>query len=269
MILEKNKPIGVFDSGVGGLTVVKSLCEKLPYENIVYFGDTARVPYGNKSRNTIKRFSEEIVAFLLKKKVKMIVIACNTASSLAVDHLKKKFKLPILGVIEAGVEEALINTGNKKIGVIGTNSTVKSGAYERLLLRKESKACLVSRSCPLFVPLVENGMIRDRITQLIVERYLREFNKNGVDTLILGCTHYPVLKKVIQKVLPNVTLIDSASAVAKKTEFILKEKKLASNGDRGFRVINCFVSDAPGDFKRNARIFFAEDINVSKAMLEQ
>src|SRR5271156_2261897 len=203
-------PIGVFDSGLGGLTVVKELIHHLPNERIVYFGDTARVPYGTKSGETIIRYSREIVRVLLKHKVKMVVVACNTASSLALDVLKKEFDLPILGVIEPGARKAMEVTRNKKVGIIATSSTVKSGKYAKKIVQLNKNIVVTSQACPLFVPLVEEGWFDHAVTYQVAQQYLRDMKKNKVDTLILGCTHYPLLKGVLHNVMgARVQLVDS------------------------------------------------------------
>ena len=179
-----NRPIGIFDSGVGGLTVLKEIERILPFENIVYFGDTARVPYGNKSKSTIIRFSRESANFLKKKKVKMIVVACNTSSALALESLKKTFDLPILGVISAGVEKAIKVTNNKKIAVIGTKSTINSCSYQKLIAKKDKSIKVYSKSCPLFVPLVEEGILNGGIVEAAIEMYVKDLRNKEVDTVI-------------------------------------------------------------------------------------
>ena len=221
------EPIGVFDSGLGGLTVVKELIHHLPNERIVYFGDTARVPYGTKSAETIIRYSREIVRALLKYKIKLLVVACNTASSLALDVLKKEFRLPILGVIEPGARKAAAITRNKKVGIIATSSTVKSGKYARKLVQWDKNIKVTSQSCPLFVPLVEEGWFDHTVTYQVAQHYLKDMKKNKVDTLILGCTHYPLLKEVLHNVMgPKVQLVDSAQEVALQVKDLLAKERL-------------------------------------------
>jgi glutamate racemase len=197
----KNKPIGIFDSGVGGLTVVKQIFRRLPNEEIVYLGDTARVPYGTKSPETIKRFAVENADFLMKFKVKLIVVACNTVSSTSMDILREKFSIPIVGVIKPGAEKAVQITRNNKVGIIGTYTTVKSKAYEKEIRHFSRDVETVSKACPLFVPLVEEGWLKEEITFSIVKKYLKPLMAKKIDTLILGCTHYPLLKSVISKVI--------------------------------------------------------------------
>jgi len=249
------EPIGVFDSGLGGLTVVKELIHELPNERIVYFGDTARVPYGTKSSDTIIRYSREIVRALLKYKVKMIVVACNTASSLALDVLKKEFDLPLLGVIEPGARKAVAITRNKKVGIIATSSTVKSGKYAGKIVQLDKRISVESQSCPLFVPLVEEGWFDHAVTFTVAKHYLKDIKKSNVDTLILGCTHYPLLKKVLSKVMgPKVQLVDSAREVALQVkELLVRNKLLRTRLGASQHVF--IVSDEPKQFQRMASRF--------------
>ncbi len=264
---ERNRAIGVFDSGVGGLTVVRSIRRCLPNEKIIYFGDTARVPYGNKSPEAVKRFSREIMEFLRSKGVKMVVAACNTASSLALPSLKREYPVPIIGVIDPGVREAVRISKNRRIGVIGTNSTIDSRAYDRGIKKIAPSCRLFSKSCPLFVPLVENRFLTDPVTYQIAERYLRDMKKKRIDVLILGCTHYPLLKKVIGDVLNDITLVDSAAAVAKTVKEVLNRKNMAADSRRRRADVKCFVSDDAGRFKKTACIFLREEIRVKKVAL--
>lgn len=253
-----DSPIGVFDSGLGGLTVLREIEKLLPSEHIIYFGDTARLPYGTKSKQTIMRFSTENALFLLKKKVKCIVIACNTSSSLALDYLQNTFTVPIIGVITASVKRALAASQKKRIGVIGTRSTITSGRYQKELLRLNKCVVIYPQACPLFVPLVEEGLLRGPLVESVVKMYLHGI-KGKVDTLILGCTHYPLLKKTIAHYLKGVTLIDSAQAVALATTYVLKEKELlAHRRHRGRR--DFYVTDEPKGFAKVARIFLKKDI---------
>jgi len=263
-----NDPIGVFDSGLGGLTVVKELFVALPEENIVYFGDTARVPYGTKSRETIIRYSREIVSVLLKHKVKMIVVACNTASSLALDVIRQECPVPIIGVIDPGAKKAALSTKSKKVGIIATQSTVKSGKYAKRLKDFEPKVSVLSQPCPLFVPLVEEGWVDHDVTYRVAKEYLADFKKEGVDTLILGCTHYPLLKKTIAKVMgPKVTLIDSAREVAMEVKKILGEKTLLRH-ERKSPAHQYLVSDEPEIFKYRAVRFLGTNVkNVKRIVL--
>ncbi len=248
-------PIGVFDSGLGGLTVVKELIHHLPNEKIVYFGDTARVPYGTKSGETIIRYSQEIVRALLEYKVKMVVVACNTASSLALDVLKRSFDLPVLGVIEPGARKAAEITRNKRVGIIATSSTVKSGKYAKRIVQLNKDIMVTSQSCPLFVPLVEEGWFDHKVTYQVAEQYLTDMKRKRVDTLILGCTHYPLLKQVLCSVMgPRVQLVDSAQEVALQVKEELTNRRLLRT-----RLGPCrhtfIVTDEPKQFQRLASRF--------------
>ncbi|MFH1847466.1 MAG: glutamate racemase [Candidatus Omnitrophota bacterium] len=267
MKLLQDRPIGIFDSGVGGLTVARSIRRYLPAEDIIYFGDTARVPYGNKSRNTIIRFSREIMDFLMKDNVKAVVVACNTASSLSLSSLKLIYPVPVIGVIKPGLKEAISILQAKRIGVIGTNSTIESLAYEKEARRIDPAVRIFSKSCPLFVPLVENRFVNDEITELVAEKYLKNFKNKKLDALILGCTHYPILKTVIKRVLNNVQLIDSSYAVAREIEKVLREKKIASDTGKKNGSMKCFVSDDAEGFRKTAGIFLKQRIKVKKVNL--
>ncbi|NPB08361.1 MAG: glutamate racemase [Aquificae bacterium] len=213
--------IGVFDSGVGGLTVLKAIRERYPRTDLVYLGDTARVPYGTKSPETVIRYSLECANFLREKGIEILVVACNTASSCALEKLRKEMPFPVVGVIEPGVEEALRRSRTGKIGVIGTQATVRSGVYQKLL--KERGAQVLSRACPLFVPLVEEGLVEGEIPRKVAEHYLKEL-KGKVDTLILGCTHYPLLKGVIRDFLGDVEVIDSSQAVSESLRRFVRDE---------------------------------------------
>ena len=258
-----SKPIGVFDSGVGGLTVVKELIRQLPSENIVYFGDTARVPYGIKSKDTVIRFSIENILFLLKADVKLICVACNTASSLALPAIKNHFKVPIVGVISPGVREAVYATQNKRIGIIGTRGTIKSRAYEIEIRQLDPKISVTSVACPLFVPFVEEGWLEGKVVMQVAEDYLKPLKKAGVDTVILGCTHYPLLKPVIKKVLGSkVKLIDSAKQVAIEVKEILVAQGMLNKGRRGRPQF--YVSDNPDWFSGLAKRFLGRSIKDAR-----
>lgn len=259
-----DKPVGVFDSGIGGLTVVKELIKLLPYENLVYFGDTARVPYGIKSKETIIKFSLENTLFLLQQDVKMIVVACNTSSSLALPVIRRHFKIPIIGVIMPGAKEAVYATKNKKIGVIGTRATINSGAYEEEIKRLDNNIKVFSASCPMFVPLVEEGWTTDAITTKVAEKYLGPLRSKGIDTLILGCTHYPLLKAKIQEVMGRgVKLIDSAESVALEVKHVLAQEGLL-NQDHARPSREFFVSDEVAIFKNVAKRFLGSDLKEVK-----
>ena len=252
------QPIGVFDSGIGGLTVVKALIEELPGESIVYFGDTARVPYGTKSKSTIVRFSLENVEFLLRFGVKCIVIACNTSSSWALPTLRKYFKVPVLGVIRPGALAAVRATRSKRVGVIGTSATIKSGAYAAAIKRIDPEVQVVSASCPLFVPLVEEGWTSGPVCEAAIRHYLEPLRAEAIDTLILGCTHYPLLAPAIQEVVgPGVTLVDAARQTALEVRGILSgaETLAKVNGTPRYRF---FVTDEPGHFNRIGNRFLSQ-----------
>ena len=249
------QPIGVFDSGIGGLTVVKALREVLPSESIVYFGDTARVPYGTKSKSTIVKFSLENVEFLLRYGVKCIVIACNTSSSWALPTLRKYFKVPLVGVIRPGAVAAVRRTRNKRVGVIGTRATIQSRAYETAIHRLDPSVKVFSASCPLFVPLAEEGWLNGAISWRIAGAYLRDLQHRRIDTLILGCTHYPLLAPTIARVLGRgVTLVDSAKETAAEVQVVLEETRaLRPNGMKPRHRF--FVTDEPDRFSELRRRF--------------
>ncbi|HYA27771.1 MAG TPA: glutamate racemase [Acidobacteriota bacterium] len=255
----KDSAIGVFDSGIGGLTVLHQIIETLPEENTVYLGDTARAPYGTKSVETVLRFSFENCQFLVDKGVKMIVVACNTSTAIALNRLKESLAMPVIGVIEPGVRRAVKNTKNKKVGVIGTEATIQSGAYTRALKEANSKIEVYSRACPLFVPLVEEGWTDNAVVEMTVKAYLGSLKQSGIDTLILGCTHYPLLKRAIRKFMGSaVRLVDSAEETAKEVESLLKKGALGKKGGKG--VHSFFVSDAPDRFIKVGRRFLGEKV---------
>ncbi len=242
---ESEKGIGVFDSGIGGLTVVRALMDRLPAEKIIYFGDSARVPYGTKSAGTVLRFCRENLEFLKSRDVKMIVVACNTASAVALPTLIKEEEIPVTGVIFPGAREAARATVNNRVAVIGTTATVRSGAYEEALRSLSPGIEIISSSCPLFVSLAEEGWIENEVARLAAEKYLEPVREFGADTLVLGCTHYPLLAGVISKVMgEGVKLVDSARECAKEVERILAERGLKAEEERdgGIRV---FMSDVP------------------------
>ena len=227
MSIDNNAPIGVFDSGVGGLTVVREIMRNLPDERIVYFGVTARVPYGSKSADTVIRYSRQIVRFLQTRNVKAIVIACNTASALALETIEKEIDLPILGVVKPGAEMALQTTKNKKIGVIATEGTIHSGLYQRLISQKDPEVTVYGQPCPLFVPLVEEGWTKDPITEEVARRYLKDLLGKDIDTLIMGCTHYPLLRSLLRQVVgEKVTLVNPAYETSQALKRMLAELKL-------------------------------------------
>lgn len=248
------KAIGVFDSGVGGLTVAKELIEQLPYEDIVYFGDIARVPYGIKSKETVIRFSIENILFLLSHNVKLICVACNTVSSFALPVIKNNFRVPIVGVISPGVREAVYATINKRVGVIGTRGTINSRAYEFEIRQLDPKVKVTAVSCPLFVPFAEEGLLSGSAVLEVARNYLKPLKAAGADTVILGCTHYPLLKPVIKKVLgERVRLIDSAKQVAVEVKKILAAESLVNSQGAGRQKF--YVSDNPEWFRSLANRF--------------
>lgn len=267
--MNKNKPIGVFDSGIGGLTVVKRFSKSLPYENIVYFGDTARVPYGSKSNSTVIEYSIQNTNFLLSKGVKAVVVACNTASSVAISELKKRFEIPIIGMIEPGAEMATKKSKNKRIGVIGTRSTISNKAYSKAIKEITSDAKVIEKACPLFVPLAEEGWIDHQATIEIAEEYLKTLREFDIDTLVLGCTHYPILSNVIQNVMgKEVTLIDSGVASAEVVKTDLKKFNLQNTSSEKGKD-EFYVSDIPTTFKSVAELFLGRTIkDVHKVDLE-
>ncbi|GIK62021.1 MAG: Glutamate racemase [Ignavibacteriaceae bacterium] len=265
----KRSPIGVFDSGIGGLTVVKRLSSTLPNESIIYFGDTARVPYGSKSNSTVIEYSIQDTKFLLQKNIKALVVACNTASSIAIPDLKKKFDIPIIGMIEPGSRLALKKSQSKKIGVIGTRATVSNLAYSKEIKKINSSAQVIEKPCPLFVPLAEEGWINHKATYEVAEEYLKELREEKIDTLVLGCTHYPILSEVIRKVIGSkVTLIDSGIASSEVIKSELEKLDLLSDSKKT-GVQEYYVSDIPAKFKEVAELFLGKEIDhVHKVDLE-
>ncbi len=257
------KPIGVFDSGVGGLTVVKELIRQMPGESLIYFGDTARVPYGIKSQETVIRFSIENILFLLKQDVKLICVACNTVSSFALPVIKNHFKIPIVGVITPAIREAVYATQNKKIGVIGTRGTISSHAYENEIKYLDPEIKVTALSCPLFVPFAEEGLLSGSAVEEVAANYLKPLKDARVDTVILGCTHYPLLKPVIRKILGDkVKLIDSAKQVAIEVKKILSAEGALSNSRNGKH--HFYVSDNPEWFTGLAKRFLGRPIRGAK-----
>jgi len=257
------RSVGVFDSGVGGLTVVSQLFRSLPQEDIIYFGDTAHLPYGSKSKEAVTRYSLDIANFLKAQKVKIIVVACNTASSFALSSLREKIDLPVIGVIEPGAQAAIDTTRNFKIGIIGTEGTIKSKAFEDALKRIDKNVKVFSQACPLFVPLVEEGWLDKPETLQIAEKYLSTLKNEGIDTLILGCTHYPLLKELISRIMGReISLIDTAEATARAVEGNLGEKNLLRKGSRK-AIYKFFVSDDPDKFLQLGKRFLGK--NIEKA----
>lgn len=268
--MNKTNPIGFFDSGIGGLTVVKSFLRSMPNENLVYFGDTARVPYGSKSNDTVIEYSLQAANFLLRKNIKLLVVACNTASSVALTELRKFLTIPVIGMIEPGAKLALMETRNKKIGVIGTNATINNKAYSHELKKLNPKLKVFEKACPLFVPLAEEGWTDHKATELIAKEYLAEFKEKDIDTLILGCTHYPILSEIIQKVVgKKVNLVDSGTPSARLVEDYLNGRGIRNqsvhHGQSEF-----YVSDMPTKFRDIAEKFLGKKISqLHKVELEE
>jgi glutamate racemase len=259
-----NNPIGIFDSGFGGLTVMSAINKILPSENLIYFGDTAHVPYGTKSQNVILKFSKEITLFLVKNKVKLIVVACNTASALALPVLEKTLKVPIIGVITPGARSAIDASKNFRIGIIGTEGTIGSKFYPKAINKLFAKAKIYQQSCPLFVPLVEEGWIDGEITDKTVKKYIKPLLAKKIDTLVLGCTHYPLLRKTLKRNLDkNIILIDSATSTALEVKRILDKKSLLASKN-GKKYLKFYVSDNPEKFKKIGRRFFSKNITTIK-----
>ncbi len=258
--LNTDNPIGVFDSGIGGLTVVRALTERLPHEWIIYFGDTARVPYGPKSPDVVRQYAIQDAAFLTSKSVKLIVVACNTVSAVALDEVEKRNPMPVLGVISPGAQAAVVATKNKRIGVIGTVGTIVSQAYTRAIHSLDSLIEVISRPCPLFVPLAEEGLANHPATEMLTNEYLKPLLAQEIDTLVLGCTHYPLLKHTIEKVVgPQITLIDSAEATALEVEKLLAREGLLTRNN-GTPRHEFFVSDLPHRFRELGERFFGEPL---------
>jgi glutamate racemase len=270
--MEITSAIGVFDSGVGGLTVLKQLIRFLPNENFLYLGDTARVPYGNKSAEIVKRYAKEAALFLLTKNVKMIVVACNTVSSIAIDTVKEiAGDVPVVGMIDFSAIAAYRASRSKNIGIIGTRATIESKGYEKHLkhISGNGNLNLFSKSCPLFVPLVEEVLIDHPATKLIAAEYLSEFNHGKIDTLILGCTHYPALAKIINEILPNVLLIDTGEQSSIQVLRLLAEKQLLNNQSIDFSVIpqvDFYLTDLSPNFKKIAEFLLGFDIENPKCV---
>ncbi len=242
-------PIGVFDSGVGGLTVVREIMRQLPSENVIYFGDTARVPYGSKSKQTVLKFSKQIVRFLMTKNVKAIVFACNTASALALEEMRSEMQVPVIGVVRPGAKMAAEMTKTKSVGIIGTDATIKSGIYFDYIRQLDPEVTVVGKACPLFVPLVEEGLLEDRITDDMVDRYLSELKTYNVDSLVLGCTHYPLLSNPIKRYMgEEVTLVNPAYETAKELKSMLGDAGLLNKGNSSPQY-DFYVSDGVDKFK--------------------
>lgn len=259
---KKTAPIGVFDSGVGGLTVAREIARQLPKENIVYFGDTARVPYGSKSKDTIIRFSEQIIRFLNKKHVKAIVIACNTASALALEAVRDKFDVPILGVVIPGARAAVAATEKLKVGVIGTEATVRSGMYTKNIQKMNPKITVIEKACPLFVPLVEEGFREHHITDEAINYYLESMKDTEIDAMILGCTHYPLLRTKIQEYMgKNIQIVNPAYETAVELKHLLESQGMSNTGEEEpYSKYEFYVSDAAEKFRQFANSVMPFDV---------
>ena len=256
MNLNADLPIGIFDSGIGGLTVARQIHRVLPREDLVYLGDTARVPYGAKSPGTVVRFACEDTQFLLQQNVKAVVVACNTCSAWALSTLEKKFKVPIFGVILPGVQAALERSAHQRIGIIGTRATIRSKAYSSAILARSETAQVFAQACPLLVPLVEEGWIRHPVTEIILREYLKPLLRHRIDTLVLGCTHYPLLKTALRKILgPKVALVDSAENCARDVRQRLEGLHLLTRRQDRKGVIKPFVTDETDAFASLAKRF--------------
>ncbi|MDE5867201.1 MAG: glutamate racemase [Lachnospiraceae bacterium] len=264
-----NAPIGVFDSGVGGLTVAREIMRQLPNERIVYFGDTARVPYGSKSPETVTRFSRQIVRFLQTQEVKAIVVACNTASACALEELEKEVELPMIDVVKPGAHAAIEATRNGKVGVIATEATIGSGIYNRYIKENDNSVSVVGKACPLFVPLVEEGLWEDPVTDEIARRYLSELIDIGIDTLVLGCTHYPLIRSTVGRIMGDkVTLVNPAYETAHELKELLHKEGLESEKRPGLgtELYRFFVSDTADKFLRFANTIIPYGILSAKVI---
>lgn len=256
---DNNAPLGVFDSGVGGLTVVRALMDVLPGESIVYLGDTARLPYGSKSPETIRKFAVEDTKFLLSKGVKAVVVACNTATAHALPLLQKQFKLPVIGVLEPGVEAALADPNCQRVGIIGTAGTIKSCAYQHALAMRRPDLQIEAVATPLLVPVIEEDWIDHPATKMIVREYLKPLMEHGMDTLVLGCTHYPLLKPLLSRMLNNrVRLVDSALVCAEQVKVMLEERGLL-RAARSKPKLEIFLTDLSEQFESLAKRFLRAD----------
>ncbi len=257
---KKDRPIGVFDSGIGGLTVLKEIIRELPNESTIYLGDTARVPYGIRSPETVIRYSFENTKFLFSRDIKLLVVACNTASSVSLDAIRNSISIPVIGVIEPGAKAAVKATRNKKVGIIGTEATVKSNSYAKAIKAINESLEVFSLSCPLFVPLVEEGWTEGDIVTLIAKEYLEGMKHKGIDTLVLGCTHYPLLKKVIAGVMEEgVRLIDSAVETSHEVKTILKGINL-NREQKGMPLREFYVTDSPERFLKVGENFLGQKV---------
>ena len=257
----RSRPIGIFDSGIGGLTVVRALRKLLPGEDLIYLGDTGRYPYGTKSPDVVQRYSFENTEFLVDKGIKLLVVACNTSTAVALDALQGRYDIPVVGVVEPGADAAVRATRNRKVGVIATEATIRSGEYTRALRRRSAELEIYTRACPLFVPLAEEGWVDNEVATLAARQYLGSLAQSGIDTLILGCTHYPLLRAVIRKTIgAGVRLIDSGVVTAAVVDGVLGERKLhrASHSGNG----SFFVTDAPERFMKVGARFLGAPVDA-------
>jgi len=261
---ERGNPIGVFDSGVGGLTVVRAIMEGLPFEDIIYFGDTARVPYGVKSVETIRQYAAQITRFLLQLEVKALIVACNTMSAVAYEVIEDLSPVPLLGVVDAGAKSAVAATKNKRVGIIGTPTTITSNTYVKAIKKYDPEIQIFSQACPLFVPLAEEGWLDHEVTRLTAQEYLRPLMAHHIDTVVLGCTHYPLLKPVLQEVLgTSIRLVDSAQAITEQARELLNEHSLLNQKPRSPHY-RFYVTDVPFRFKEIGEQFLGRALaNVS------
>ncbi|MCC6487189.1 MAG: glutamate racemase [Candidatus Hydrogenedentes bacterium] len=259
---DPGSPLGIFDSGVGGLTVFRRVAERLPGESIVYLGDTARVPYGTKSAETVVRYARACARLLIERDIKILVVACNTATAYALDVLRDELGIPVLGVIEPGARRAVAATRNGRIGVVGTVGTIASGAYQSVLTSLAPDMHVACKPCPLFVPLAEEGWVSGPVPRQIAETYLAGLLSEGIDTLLLGCTHYPLLREVIQEVAgPGVAIVDSAEATSEVVADILDGMGMC-DAAHGLKQYHCLVTDSPAAFARVGQHFLGRDVGT-------
>ncbi|UCF70291.1 MAG: glutamate racemase [candidate division WOR-3 bacterium] len=264
----KHNPIGVFDSGIGGLTVVKAVKKMLPREDIIYLGDTARLPYGTKSVDAIIQFSIEDTQFLVDRGAKYIVIACYSSASVALDVIRKEFSVPVIGVIQPGVRKAMEVARTGKIGVIGTSLTIYSGAYEKAFKELGARAEILGRACPLFVPLVEEGWVDHAVSRMVAQDYLEPLKKDGIDTLLLGCTHYPLLMKVIRDILGDINYVDASTEVG--VELAQNLRRLGLQNPDGMGSTSIYLTDLSMNFKEIGERFLGEPMkNFSRVSLKR
>lgn len=264
--MDRNSPIGVFDSGIGGLTVAREIMRQMPRERIIYFGDTARLPYGSKSQDTVLRYSRQIIRFLMTKEVKAIVIACNTASAYALETVEKELDTPIIGVIRAGARTAVRATRNGKIGVIGTEGTISSGIYTDVMKSMRPDIEVTGKSCPLFVPLVEEGLLHDSVTDEIASRYLSVLKGRFIDTLVLGCTHYPLIRSTLRRLMgEEVTLVNPAYETAVELKGLLEDRNLTNEGREGEDgKYQFYVSDLAEKFTAFATSILPDEVKETR-----